>query len=75
MSAEERLEYHQTHSTPVMDELKAYLEGYRLNHLAEPNGSAGTAINYMLERWDRLTRFNLLNSKAFRWIPIFWNRH
>lgn len=57
MSAEERLQHHKTLSAPVMEELKSYLEQYRLNHLAEPNGSAGKAIKYMLERWDKLTRF------------------
>ena len=68
MSAEERLQHHKTHSTPVMDELKVYLEQYRLNHLAEPNGSAGKAINYMLERWDKLTRFT-----GFEGIPLDTN--
>lgn len=57
LSDEERLSYHKEHSLPLMNELKAYLEQYRINHLAEPNGSAGKAINYMLERWEQLTRF------------------
>lgn len=68
MSAEERLRHHQTHSTPVMNELNAYLEQYRLNHLAEPNGSAGKAIKYMLERWDKFTRFT-----QFEGIPLDTN--
>jgi len=68
MSAEERLLYHKTHSAPVMDKLKAYLEQYRLNHLAEPNGSAGTAIKYMLERWEQLNRFT-----EFEGIPLDTN--
>lgn len=57
MSADERLAYHKTHSVPVMNELKTYLEQYRVNHLAEPNGSAGKAIQYLLERWEKFTRF------------------
>jgi transposase len=54
---EERFNYHKEHSLPLMDELKSYLEYYRTNHLAEPNGSAGEAIRYMLDRWEQLTRF------------------
>lgn len=68
MSSEERLQHHKTHSAPVMAELKAYLEHYRLNHLAEPNGSAGKAIEYMLKRWDKLTRFT-----EFEGIPLDTN--
>ncbi len=68
MPPEERLQYHRMHSTPIMDELKTYLEQYRLNHLAEPNGSAGKAINYMLERWEKLTRFT-----EFEGIPLDTN--
>lgn len=68
MSAEERLSYHKIHSIPVMDELKIYLEHYRLNHLAEPNGSAGKAIKYLLERWEKFTRFT-----EFAGIPLDTN--
>lgn len=68
LSAKERLQYHRTYSTPVMDELKVYLEQYRMNHLAEPNGSAGKAISYMLERWDKLTRFT-----GFEGVPLDTN--
>lgn len=57
MSPEERLLYHKTHSVSVMETLKTYLEQYRTNHLAEPNGSAGKAIEYLLKRWDKFIRF------------------
>lgn len=57
LSDEERLDYHKEHSLHLMDELKAYLELYRTHHLAEPNGSVGVAIGYMLDRWEQLTRF------------------
>jgi transposase len=57
LSDEERLIYHKEHSLPLMNELKIYLEQYRTNHLAEPNGSAGKAIGYILDRWEQLTGF------------------
>ena len=57
MSDEERLKHHQLHSVPIMEQLKAYLEQYSKTHLAEPNGSAGKAIDYLLKRWDKFTRF------------------
>ena len=55
LNPEERLQYHQTHSQPAMDELKIHL----LKHQAlfEPNGAAGKSINYMLKRWAELTQF------------------
>jgi transposase len=57
MSDEERLAYHKNNSLPVMEALKIYLEQYRKNHLAEPNGSAGKAIKYLLERFEKFTCF------------------
>lgn len=57
MSEDARLLYHKTHSLPVMTELKAYLENYSKTHLAEPNGSAGKAIDYLLKRWDKFMHF------------------
>jgi transposase len=55
LNVEERLRYHQTHSQPVMDELKIHLLKYQA--LFEPNGAAGKSINYMLKRWTELTQF------------------
>lgn len=57
MSSEERLHYHKMHSVSVMEELKNYLEHYCKNNLAELNGSAGKAIQYLLKRWDTFIRF------------------
>lgn len=51
----ERLAYHQKHSSPVMKELKAYLEEQAEQF--EPNGVAGKAIHYMLKRWSKLSGF------------------
>jgi transposase len=55
MSPEDRLAYHQKHSAPVMDELRAYLIVQEKEF--EPNGVAGKAIEYMLKRWTELTQF------------------
>lgn len=55
MSPEERLSYHQQHSTSVMEALHAYL--LKQEQEFEPNGVACKAIQYMLKRWTELTQF------------------
>ena len=55
MSSEKRLAYHQENSTPVMEELKAYLEEQKLEF--EPNSVPGKAIDYILNRWTQLSQF------------------
>jgi hypothetical protein len=55
MSREKRLAYHQEKSTPVMDELKAYLEEQKPEF--EPNSVPGKAIDYILNRWTQLSQF------------------
>jgi transposase len=55
MSDQERLAYHQEHSTPIMDQLRTYLLVQKKEF--EPNGVAGKAINYILKRWTELTQF------------------
>ena len=57
MDAEERLQYHQQESAPLMQTLKKWMEEKIDNKLVEPNSGLGQAINYMLKRWDRLTLF------------------
>jgi len=57
MSADERLEYHQTHSGTLMDNLKQWLEEQLSEKKAEPNSGLGQAINYMLKYWKALTQF------------------
>ncbi len=57
MSGEERLSYHQAHSQPAMDDLKAWLGRQFDEKLVEPNSALGEAINYLLKRWDSLTLF------------------
>ena len=54
-NSEKRLAYHQEKSTPVMAELKAYLEEQASEF--EPNSVAGKAIDYILNRWTQLSQF------------------
>ncbi len=57
LSPEERLRFHQEHSQPVMDQLHAWLRAQFDEKRVEPNSGLGTAIAYVLRRWDRLTLF------------------
>jgi len=57
LSPQERLEFHQTHSQPVMTELEAWLKRQIDDHLVEPNSALGQAISYMLRHWSPLTLF------------------
>ena len=57
LTSEHRLSYHQTHSRPVMDELKAWMEKQFEDKIVEPNSRLGGAFNYLLKRWEGLTRF------------------
>ena len=57
MSDEERLEYHQEHSAPIMESLKKWLEAQLDEHKVELNSSLGDAISYTLNHWAELTQF------------------
>jgi hypothetical protein len=57
MSPEARLEYHKQHSRPVMDRLRERMQSDLDERRVEPNASLADAYNYMLKRWDKLTRF------------------
>lgn len=57
LSAAQRLAYHQQHSGPVMDELKAWMEHQLEQKQVEPNSRLGGAFDYLLKRWEALTRF------------------
>ena len=57
MTAQERLQYHQTHSGPLLEDLKAWLEKQVAERNVEPNTSLGKAFAYLLVRWESLTRF------------------
>lgn len=57
LSPEERLAFHQTHSKPVADDLKEWLDRQLDQHLVEPNSALGGAIKYLLKHWQAFTLF------------------
>lgn len=57
MNPEERLRFHRTHSAPVMEELKQWLDERIDQKLVEPNSGLGEAIAYMRRHWKPLTLF------------------
>ncbi len=57
MSAEERLQFHQEHSKPVMEKLEAWLRAQFEERKVEPNSGLGKAISYLLNHWEQLTLF------------------
>jgi transposase len=57
MSDQQRLEYHQQYSKPVMDELKNWFNAQLDQKLVEPNSGLVKAINYMRNHWEKLTLF------------------
>ena len=57
LNATQRLAYHQAHSRAVMDDLKAWMEQQFEDRCVEPNSRLGEAFNYLLKRWEALTRF------------------
>jgi len=57
LSPTERLYYHKTNSLPIMNELKIWMKKQIDDHLVEPNSTLGKSINYMLNRWIKLTRY------------------
>ncbi len=56
-SPEERLDFHQEHSGPVMAELRNWLDNQLKEKKTEPNSSLGKAIKYLRRHWSRLTLF------------------
>ncbi|MEO9204352.1 MAG: transposase [Gammaproteobacteria bacterium] len=54
---QERLEYHQHYSTPIMNQLHEYLVHQLETKQVEPNDSLGKATRYMLKHWNELTQF------------------
>jgi transposase len=57
LQPEERLRFHQEHSLPVMNALRAWMETQFAEKKVEPNSGLGEAIKYVLRHWDRLTLF------------------
>ncbi len=57
LSQDDRLAYHQQHSSPRMAELKEWMSRQLDDHRVEPNSGLGEAIRYMLKHWEALTLF------------------
>ena len=57
VSPEERLAWHQKHSSDLMDEIKRYSNELIDNKEIEPNSSFGKATRYLNNNWEGLTCF------------------
>jgi transposase len=57
ISPEQRLHFHQEHSGPLMEELKAWCGAQFTERQVEPNSGLGKAISYLLNHWEKLTLF------------------
>ncbi|MCX6926963.1 MAG: IS66 family transposase [Verrucomicrobia bacterium] len=57
LSPEQRLHFHQEHSGPVMETLKAWCGAQFAERKVEPNSGLGKAISYLLNHWEKLTLF------------------
>jgi transposase len=57
MTPEERLRFHQAHSSPVMEALQGWLTEQLEGKKVEPNSGLGQAITYMRKHWEKLTLF------------------
>ena len=57
LSPMERLEFHQQHGGPVMQQLHQWLEAQFALKQVEPNSGLGKAITYLLRHWKGLTAF------------------
>ena len=57
MTPDQRLQYHQQKSAPLMDDLKDWLSRQFDDKNVEPNSGLGQAISYMLNHWEELTLF------------------
>jgi transposase len=69
LDAKARLIYHQQHSKPVMETIKAWALSQQKAETFEEHSGFGKAINYLLRHFDKLTRFYQLSG-----IPIDNNR-
>src|SRR6202035_1507891 len=57
LKPEERLQFHQERSGPVMEKLHGWLEAQFAERKTEPNSGLGKAITYLLRHWRPLTLF------------------
>ena len=57
MTPEERLQYHQQHTSGMMDDFRKWMDHKMANKDVEPSSSLGKAINYIRTRWKQFTLF------------------
>jgi rubredoxin len=57
LNPEQRLEFHQAQSGPIMASLKLWLQTQLAEKKVEANSGFGQAIAYMLKHWEPLTLF------------------
>ena len=57
MTPEQRLQFHQQHSAPIMTKLHVWLQAQIAERKTEPNSGLGKAIKYLLNHWRPLTLF------------------
>jgi transposase len=57
LSPHQRLLHHQTHSQPVMKQLKTWMQKQLDDKCVEPNSGLGQALNYLLKYWEPMTLF------------------
>jgi transposase len=57
LTKQERLQFHQERSAPVMEQLHGWLEAQLSERKTEPNSGLGKAIQYLLRHWRPLTLF------------------
>jgi transposase len=57
LAPEQRLQFHQQRSGPVMEQLHRWLESQVAQKKTEPNSGLGKAITYLLRHWRPLTAF------------------
>jgi transposase len=57
LDAAGRLAYHQEHSLPLLERMKAWLLNQMDQHFIEPNSPLGKAVKYLQKHWDGLIGF------------------
>lgn len=57
LTAAARLEFHQTESGPLLDELRTWVKRQIEEKLVERNSGLGAAIEYLRKHWEPLTLF------------------
>lgn len=57
LTADERLQFHQTHSGPTMERLRTWCKRQLEEKLVESNSALGAAIEYLRKHWEKLTLF------------------